>query len=92
LLSKAQNQVKPAEYLQKHEKGPIFAMSVLLSINLILMTDPESLKINGYCFYDPKREQDERYSFYQQLFDTLEKLKLYRPQTGENRKRLDKEW
>ncbi|HWQ65521.1 MAG TPA: IS1634 family transposase [Methanospirillum sp.] len=80
LMSKVQNRVKQAEYLKKHEKGPIFAMPVTLEHQFDLDDRPRILKVNGYCFYDPKREQDERDSFYQQLFDVIEKLKGFRPQ------------
>jgi len=80
LMSKSQNKVKQAEYLHKHEKGPIFAMPVILEHKFDLVDEPRILKVNGYCYYDPKREQDERDSFYVQLFDAVERLKNSRPQ------------
>jgi transposase len=72
--------VKQTEYLHKHEKGPIFAMPVILEHQFDLDTEPRILKVDGYCYYDPKREQDERDSFYVQLFDAAERLKRSRPQ------------
>ena len=55
-------------------------MPVTLEHQFDLDDRPRSLKVNGYCFYDPKREQDERDSFYQQLYNVVEKLKECRPQ------------
>ncbi|KAF5085467.1 IS1634 family transposase [Methanospirillum sp. J.3.6.1-F.2.7.3] len=80
LMSKSQNKVKQAQYLQKLEKGPIFAMPVKLEHQFDLEDRPRIITVNGYCYYDPKREQDERDSFYVQLFDAVERLKKARPQ------------
>ena len=80
LMSKVQNRVKQSDYLHKHEKGPIFAMPITLEHQYDLDDEPRFLKVNGYCYYDPKREQDERDSFFVQLYDALEKLQGYRPQ------------
>ena len=80
LMSKSQNYVKQAEYLHKLEKGPIFSMPVTLEHHYDLDDNPRDLIVNGYCYYDPKREQEERDSFYVQLFDAVERLKNYRPQ------------
>lgn len=33
------------------------------------------ISLNGYAYYDQKREQQERNSFYKRLFDLLERLK-----------------
>jgi hypothetical protein len=30
--------------------------------------------VEGYCYYDPKREQDERNSFYNRLYDVIERV------------------
>ncbi len=81
LMSKSQNKVKQAEYLYKLEKGPIFAMPVKLEHQLDIDGKPRTLTVDGYCYYDPKREQDERDSFYVQLFDATDRLKKARPQS-----------
>jgi transposase len=81
LMSKSQNKVKQAEYLHKLEKGPIFAMPVKLEHQLDIDGKPRTLTVDGYCYYDPKREQDERDSFYVQLFDATDRLKKARPQS-----------
>ncbi len=64
LMSKAQKEVKSPKYLHKFNKKPIFVKPVTLIHN-----DSE---IKGYCYYDPKREQDERNSFYNRLNDIIE--------------------
>ena len=66
LMSSAQKDVESPEYLHKFNKKPIFVKPVTL--------EQEELKINGYCFYDPKRELDEKNVFYFRLFDVKEKL------------------
>ena len=79
LMSNVQNKVKNAEYLQKYEKGTIFAMPVQLDHPYELEETPRTLTSKGYCFYDPQREQDERNSFYIQLHDVVEKLRNHQP-------------
>ena len=66
LMSSAQKDVESPEYLHKFNKKPIFVKSVTL--------EQEEFKINGYCFYDPKRELDEKNVFYSRLYDVKEKL------------------
>jgi hypothetical protein len=36
--------------------------------------EQDELKIDGYCFYDPKREIDEKNAFYSRLYDVMKKL------------------
>ncbi len=64
LMSKAQKEVKEPQYLQKYNKNPIFAKPVTLTL--------DGSEVEGYCYYDPKREQDERNSFYNRLYDIME--------------------
>jgi transposase len=52
LMSSAQKDVESPEYLHKFNKKPIFVKPVTL--------EQKEFKINRYCFYDPKRELDER--------------------------------
>ena len=65
-MSSAQKDVESPEYLHKFNKKPIFVKPVTLEL--------EEFKINGYCFYDPKRELDEKKAFYSRLYDVKEKL------------------
>lgn len=67
LLSKEQRDIDNPAYLHMHGKHPMFVKPTVLEIG--------DLKIDGYCYYDPGREQSERESFYSRLHDTLEKLR-----------------
>lgn len=64
LMSKAQKDVKAPQYLQKYNKNPIFVKPVTLKLS--------NSKVEGYCYYDQKREQDERNSFYTRLYNISE--------------------
>ena len=66
LMSKAQKEVKSPNYLHKFNKNPIFVKPVTLTLN--------GSEVEGYCYYyyDPKREQDERNTFYNRLHDIIE--------------------
>jgi transposase len=66
LMSLAQKDVESPEYLHKFNKKPIFVKPVTL--------EQKEFKINGYCFYDPKRELEEKSTFYSRLYDVKEKL------------------
>ena len=66
LMSSAQKDVESPEYLHKFNKKPIFVKPVTL--------EQKEFRINGYCFYDPKRELDEKNAFYSRLYDVKEKL------------------
>jgi transposase len=68
LLSDAQRDLENPKYLQKYQKDPVFVKPVILSIN--------GTDIQGFCYYDLKREQNERNLFYIRLHDV--KLKLER--------------
>lgn len=74
LMSKAQVAVKRAEFLQKFEKGTIFAMPVTLEHHYDLEKEPRTLSVKGYCYYDPRREMEEKNLFYLHLHDVVEKL------------------
>jgi transposase len=39
-----------------------------------VILEQKEFKINGYCFYDPKRELEEKSTFYSRLYDMKEKL------------------
>jgi transposase len=66
LLSEAQRDLEHPQYLQKYQKEPIFVKPVTLQIN--------GTDIAGFCYYDLKREQDERHLFYIRLHDVKQKL------------------
>lgn len=66
LLSSAQKDIESPEYLHKFNKKPIFVKPVIL--------EQKEFKINGYCFYDPKRESKEKDVFYSRLYDVKKKL------------------
>jgi transposase len=66
LMSSAQKDVESPEYLHKFNKKPIFVKPVTL--------EQKEFNINGYCFFDPKRELDEKNAFYSRLYDVKEKL------------------
>ena len=66
LMSSAQKDIESPEYLHKFNKKPIFAKPVVL--------EQEEFNIKGYCFYDPKRELEEKSSFYSRLYDMKENL------------------
>jgi len=61
LMSSAQKDIESPEYLHKFNKKPIFVKPVTL--------EQKEFKINGYCFYDPKRELEEKNTFYSRLYD-----------------------
>jgi len=64
LMSKAQKEVQSPQYLQKFNKKPIFVKPITLTL--------DGSKVEGYCYYNPKREQDERNTFYSRLHDIIE--------------------
>ncbi len=66
VLSEAQRDLENPHYLQKYQKEPIFVKPVTLQIN--------GKDIQGFCYYDLKREQDERHLFYIRLHDVKQKL------------------
>ncbi|MCX6697088.1 MAG: IS1634 family transposase [Methanoregula sp.] len=79
LMTNSLNKVKNAEYLHKFGKETLFAMPVTLEHLYDLEEQPRLLTVKGYCFYDPKREQDDREKFYLHLHDAIEQLKNTQP-------------
>jgi transposase len=84
LMSDSLIKVKNVANLHKFGKESIFAMPVTLHHQYDLEQTPRMLTVKGYCFYDPKREQDEREAFFQQLHDAIERLKNYNPKHLKN--------
>jgi len=66
-ISAIHNTIDDPQYLKLHQKEPLFVMPVNIKIG--------ELNIDGYAYYDQKREQQERNSFYKRLFDLLERLR-----------------
>lgn len=66
-ISGIHDSIDDPQYLKLHQKEPLFVMPVNIQIG--------ELNLSGYAYYDQKREQQERNSFYKRLFDLLERLK-----------------
>jgi transposase len=66
LMSSVQKDIESPEYLHKFNKKPIFVKPVTL--------EQKEFKVDGYCFYDPKREIEEKEAFYSRLYDMKKKL------------------
>jgi transposase len=70
LLTEAQRDLSDPQYLKKYHKNPMFVKPVTFSL--------QGIKVNGFCYYDPKREQDERNLLYLRLHDMKVKLESVR--------------
>ncbi len=66
LMSSTQKDIESLEYLHKFNKKPIFVKPIVLEHGVF--------KLNGYCFYDSKRELEEKGTFYSRLYDVKEHL------------------
>jgi transposase len=66
LMSKTQKEVRSPRYLQMFNEEPIFVKPVTLSL--------DEKEFKGYCYYTPKREQDERNAFYTRLYEVTENI------------------
>lgn len=67
LMSTAQKSIEDPINLKKFNKSPIFVKPVVLTL--------KNSKIQGYCYYDQKREQEEKETFYTNLYDVVERLR-----------------
>ena len=67
LMTQSKKDIDHPKYLCKFSKNPLFVKPVSLTLD-----NDES--VDGYCYYDPKREQSERNMFYNRLYDTKEKI------------------
>jgi transposase len=70
LLTEVQRDLTDPQYLKKYHKSPLFVKPVTFSLH--------DMKVNGFCYYDPKREQDERNLLYLRLHDMKAKLESVR--------------
>ena len=66
-ISAVHKRIDDPEHLRLYEKEPLFVMPVSIDIG--------ENRLDGYAFYDQKREQQERNTFYKRLYDLMEVLK-----------------
>jgi len=66
-ISAIHSQIDDPSYLNLYEKEPLFVMPVNIDVG--------EHRLDGYAYYDQKREQQERSSFYKRLYDLMERLK-----------------
>lgn len=71
LMSSAQKDIDNPKYLHKFNKEPMFVKPVTL---VEKDSEKNEIKLNGYCFYDPKRAHDIKNAFYIRLHDVKEKI------------------
>lgn len=67
LMTSAKKDIDHPKYLCKFNKDPLFVKPVTLNLE-------NNKSVEGYCYYDPKREQSERNSFYSRLYDTKDNI------------------
>ena len=66
-ISAIHSSIDDPEHLTLYEKEPLFVMPVSIEVG--------ENKLNGYAYYDQKREQQERSTLYKRLYDLMEVLK-----------------
>jgi transposase len=66
-ISAIHSSIDDPEYLKLYEKEPLFVMPVNIDVG--------ENRLSGYAYYDQKREQQERSTFYKRLYDLMERLK-----------------
>lgn len=66
-ISSIHQSIDDPEYLKLYEKEPLFVMPVNIDIG--------EIRLSGYAYYDQKRGQQQRNSFYKRLYDLMEVLK-----------------
>ena len=66
-ISAIHSSIDNPEHLKLYEKEPLFVMPVSIEVG--------ENKLKGYAYYDQKREQQERSTFYKRLYDLMEVLK-----------------
>lgn len=67
IISDIHSKIDDLNYLKMYQDEPLFVMPVTLDIG--------EIKLTGYAYYDQKREQQERNSFYKRLYGLIERLK-----------------
>jgi transposase len=66
-ISTIHDTIDDPNHLQIYEKEPLFVMPVRIEIG--------DRSVDGYAYYDQRREQRERNSFYKRLNEVIEKLR-----------------
>ncbi len=66
-ISAIHSSIDDPSHLKLYEKEPLFVMPVSIEVG--------ENELNGYAYYDQKREQQERNTFYKRLYDLMEVLK-----------------
>jgi len=66
-ISLIHNSIDDPQYLNLYQKEPLFVMPVSIEVGEVCL--------EGYAYYDQKREQQERNSFYKRLYDLVGRLK-----------------
>ena len=66
-ISSVHAAIEDPNNLKLYQDEPLFVMPVALTVG--------SVTLQGYAFYDQRREQDERRLFYRRLHDVAEKLR-----------------
>ena len=66
-ISAIHSSIDDPQYLKLHQKEPLFVMPVKINIGEICL--------DGYAYYDQRREQQERNTLYKRLYDLMERLK-----------------
>jgi transposase len=66
-ISIIHNSIDDPQYLNIYQKEPLFVMPVNIEVG--------EINLDGYAYYDQKREQQERNTFYKRLYDLVERLK-----------------
>lgn len=66
-ISSVHATIEDPNNLKLYQDEPIFVMPVALVIG--------SVTLQGYAYYDQRREQDERHQFYRRVHDIAEKLR-----------------
>jgi len=71
LFDSAAKEIDDLDYLEKYNKQTFFVKPIVLNI--------DDQKLNGYFYYDPKRAQQEKETFWGRLYDIRESLKTKIP-------------
>ena len=66
-ISDIHSAIHDPQYLKLYQKEPLFVMPVNIKVG--------EIQLKGHAYYDQKREQQDRNSFYKRLYDLVERLK-----------------
>ncbi len=76
LLTETQKDIEDVKYLHKFNKDPIFAKPITYKM--------DSIEVQGYTYYDPKLEQNEKRTLLNRLYDIREELLKVRLKKNSN--------